>query len=154
LLVEQDEIRAEAVEFAPTPPWHDAEDVDRWAKELDQWAEATYLRSAVDEVVKNPTNEAAVRSITAVAALDSRVDSLEVTAQVALPAQSPAAQAVTASFTGVVNSLKAKIQSLLNQVWHLISNLFTPTGWSVGGDTGFNFLGLQGNLALQINFGQ
>jgi hypothetical protein len=108
---------------------------------------------AVNELVDNPPNESAVRTITAVSVLNARLESLTATTQMALPSQSPAAQVANASLTGVISALKAKIHSLLSQLWHLISNLFNPTGWSIGGDTGFNLLGLQGNVSLQIKFG-
>ena len=96
---------------------------------------------------------------TAIGVLRSRLewfgDELSNMEQMASTAQPVAAPppGKLANLRSWLSSLWAKIKQISQALWHIISGLLTPKGWTLKGDIGTGPLGLA-NVGIEITFGQ
>ena len=115
---------------------------------LHMWATDDLER--VKNAVENFDQNRGVAVATAAHSFAARLDSIVAAASV-VPAGSSGTGGVGAVLGGWWNALKAKVQSLLSQVWNLIASRSNVADWTLTGEVGVSVIGLT-KASIAIKF--
>jgi hypothetical protein len=128
----------------------EAEFTEEEREKLREWIKADGGRvgETAEAFATHATESNAVAAVTAAHAFAARLDSIAAGSVVQGGGGGAASGGV---LSGAWNALKAKVTSLLQQVWNLVASLGTVTEWTLTGEVGGSVLGL-GKASIAIKF--
>jgi hypothetical protein len=112
---------------------------------------AVEVQTSVNMLVETKQSSAAVQALASLGALNAQLSKLTALFNLQSTVQQ-VGQAVSSAWNNLQTYLQSLVQSLSTQLLQLISSMFTPTEWSVSGDTGVNLFGLSGTAGIEITF--
>lgn len=108
--------------------------------------------STINEFAASPTNDSALRAMTAVAAVDAQLSVSNAQLSLAFISPGQAISAAGSAISSSISHLKTIIQGVSTKLWTLISHLLKVTSWALTGQLGVTLGIFQGNVQLQITF--
>ena len=120
------------------------------------------LSIALDEFIKSPDSQQALKLVTLVLVVSAQPDAITarfgtITTGVGIPQGiKQAASSVSAAWNSFVHNIKSVIQSISSTLWSLVSNYLNLKEWSVKGAIGTpaiaSFFGITGSVEIQFTF--